>query len=174
MRPCWARSTHRGRKDTNGRAVPTSYRIEGGSLVQKVTTTTDTAFPVVADPKVSYGWNIYIKFNKTEVKNLKNKVAYADSAVGLCGLLVNPVAAIGCASPHRCSHQEDPACVGIRRRPQALRGTLCHVQRFLQRCQALQVLRLESGLAGSRAARPGAPLGSRFAVALNSAASSIS
>jgi hypothetical protein len=84
-------------KDANGKAVPTSYRIEGGSLVQKVTTTTGTAFPVVADPKVSYGWNIYIKFNKTEVKNLKNKVAYADSAVGLCGLLVNPVAAIGCA-----------------------------------------------------------------------------
>ncbi|MBL1081402.1 hypothetical protein JK359_05320 [Streptomyces actinomycinicus] len=84
-------------KDADGKAVPTAYRIEGRSIVQTVTTTDSTAFPVVADPTVSYGWNIYIKFNKNEVKRLNNKVQYADSAVVLCGLLINPVAAVGCA-----------------------------------------------------------------------------
>ncbi|MBT1096449.1 hypothetical protein ACF063_33540 [Streptomyces chartreusis] len=84
-------------KDATGKAVPTAYRIEGGSLVQKVTTTDATAFPVVADPKVSVGWNVYIKFSKAEVKALKSKVAHADTSVAMCGLLVNPVASVGCA-----------------------------------------------------------------------------
>ncbi|MFB6934109.1 hypothetical protein [Streptomyces chartreusis] len=84
-------------KDATGKAVPTAYRIEGASLVQKVTTTDATAFPVVADPKVSVGWNVYIKFSKAEVKALKSKVAHADTSVAMCGLLVNPVASVGCA-----------------------------------------------------------------------------
>ncbi|OUE18908.1 hypothetical protein BFL36_12770 [Clavibacter michiganensis] len=41
--PAWAR-------DANGSAVPTSYRIDGSALVQSVTLTSATAFPVVADP----------------------------------------------------------------------------------------------------------------------------
>jgi len=84
-------------KDANGEAVPTTYRLEGGALVQKVETTTDTAFPVVADPKVSFGWNMYLKFNKNEVKALNNKVQYADTAAAACTLLIHPAAAVGCA-----------------------------------------------------------------------------
>lgn len=84
-------------KDANGKSVPTSYRVEGGALVQKVTTTADTAFPVVADPKVSVGWNVYLKFSKAEVKALNNKIQYADTSVAACAALVNPFAAIGCA-----------------------------------------------------------------------------
>ncbi|WP_050507609.1 MULTISPECIES: hypothetical protein [Streptomyces] len=38
-------------KDANGNPVPTSYRIDGNTLVQSVRTTDSTAFPVVADPK---------------------------------------------------------------------------------------------------------------------------
>jgi hypothetical protein len=41
--PAWA-------LDANGAAVPTSYTIDGSTLVQSVTLTTATAFPVVADP----------------------------------------------------------------------------------------------------------------------------
>lgn len=37
-------------KDANGRSVPTSYRIDGGALVQTVGFDRNTAFPVVADP----------------------------------------------------------------------------------------------------------------------------
>ncbi|MGV2914786.1 hypothetical protein [Streptomyces alfalfae] len=38
-------------KDATGKPVPTSYRIEGGELVQSVHTDASTAYPVVADPK---------------------------------------------------------------------------------------------------------------------------
>lgn len=41
--PAWA-------KDANGNAVPTSYRVEGRDLVQTISFTSKTAFPVVADP----------------------------------------------------------------------------------------------------------------------------
>ncbi|WP_162688772.1 hypothetical protein [Streptomyces sp. ICC4] len=37
-------------KDANGKSVPTSYQVEGNTLVQSVQTTGATAFPVVADP----------------------------------------------------------------------------------------------------------------------------
>lgn len=47
--PAWA-------KDANGRAVDTSYRVDGGTLVQSVEYEDSTAFPVVADPKVTWGW----------------------------------------------------------------------------------------------------------------------
>ncbi|WP_367141165.1 MULTISPECIES: hypothetical protein [Streptomyces] len=38
-------------KDARGNPVPTSYRIDGNTLIQSVQTTDSTAFPVVADPK---------------------------------------------------------------------------------------------------------------------------
>ncbi|WP_050512536.1 hypothetical protein [Streptomyces rimosus] len=38
-------------KDAHGNPVPTSYRVDGTTLVQTVRTTDSTAFPVVADPK---------------------------------------------------------------------------------------------------------------------------
>ncbi|MEU4116433.1 hypothetical protein AB0F71_18285 [Kitasatospora sp. NPDC028055] len=42
-------------KDARGNPVATGYRLEGDNLVQTVETTKDTAFPVVADPKVTWG-----------------------------------------------------------------------------------------------------------------------
>ncbi|RSO10727.1 hypothetical protein DMH18_11235 [Streptomyces sp. WAC 06783] len=38
-------------KDATGKPVPTSYRIDGNTLVQTVQIADSTAFPVVADPK---------------------------------------------------------------------------------------------------------------------------
>ncbi|MDK1472739.1 hypothetical protein QNO07_04735 [Streptomyces sp. 549] len=46
-------------KDANGRPVPTSYRLEGNTVIQTVETSRDTAFPVVADPKITFGAGIY-------------------------------------------------------------------------------------------------------------------
>ncbi len=40
-------------KDAHGNAVPTSYRVEGSTLIQHVNFTAQTAFPVVADPTPS-------------------------------------------------------------------------------------------------------------------------
>ncbi|MFJ1734381.1 hypothetical protein [Streptomyces sp. NPDC088254] len=64
-------------KDDNGLSVPTSYRMEGDTLVQEFQPTPSTVFPVVADPKVSFGRGVYIKFNKSEAKSVAR---YADAS----------------------------------------------------------------------------------------------
>ncbi|QNP72621.1 DNRLRE domain-containing protein [Streptomyces roseirectus] len=53
-------------RDADGKAVPTSYRVEGDKLVQTVDFSAATAFPVVVDPKLTFGLNIY--FNATSVE----------------------------------------------------------------------------------------------------------
>ncbi|MCX5151822.1 hypothetical protein OHB36_34600 [Streptomyces sp. NBC_00320] len=42
-------------KDANGKAVPTSYSLDGNTLVQAIETGPDTAYPVVADPHYTWG-----------------------------------------------------------------------------------------------------------------------
>ncbi|MFE5539422.1 hypothetical protein ACFQ78_27230 [Streptomyces sp. NPDC056519] len=42
-------------KDAHGKPVSTSYALEGGTLVQRIETNSDTAFPVVVDPKFTWG-----------------------------------------------------------------------------------------------------------------------
>ncbi|MFJ8478354.1 hypothetical protein [Kitasatospora sp. NPDC094011] len=46
-------------QDANGNALPTSYRIDGTTLVQTVEFNQNTAFPVIADPWYNPGtWNL--------------------------------------------------------------------------------------------------------------------
>ncbi|MGF1431682.1 hypothetical protein [Kitasatospora sp. LaBMicrA B282] len=47
-------------KDANGAPVATSYRVEGGALIQTIAFDQNTAFPVVADP----WWNTAWKYTK--------------------------------------------------------------------------------------------------------------
>ncbi len=53
--------------DANGAAVPTRYLVAGDTLIQVIDFDSTTAFPVVADPSVSLGWWIYIKYSKADV-----------------------------------------------------------------------------------------------------------
>ncbi|MFF0220524.1 hypothetical protein [Streptomyces vinaceus] len=56
-------------KDARGNDLPTSYRLEGDTVVQDVATDNGTAYPVVADPKFTWGiatGTAY--FNKKETK----------------------------------------------------------------------------------------------------------
>lgn len=58
-------------KDANGEAVPTSYKLDGNDIVQNVETNDKTAFPVVADPKITWGivtGTVY--FKKSETKKI--------------------------------------------------------------------------------------------------------
>lgn len=60
IEPAWA-------KDADGNPVATRYRIAGDTLIQEVTTTAATEFPVVADPKINqYWWGGSIDFTKSE------------------------------------------------------------------------------------------------------------
>ena len=60
INPAWA-------VDANGKAVPTSYSVSGLTVTQTVNTASVKAWPVVADPTVSFGWVVYIHFFHAEV-----------------------------------------------------------------------------------------------------------
>ncbi|MDF3297513.1 hypothetical protein [Streptomyces tropicalis] len=64
-------------KDANGKAVPTSYTVEGNTITQTVTPDSDTAFPVVADPK--WTWGIIsgtVYFNKKETAHVASNAGF--------------------------------------------------------------------------------------------------
>ncbi|MFF3646953.1 DNRLRE domain-containing protein [Streptomyces sp. NPDC002564] len=75
--------------DANGTAVPTSYRIEGTKLVQKVDFDSGTAFPVVADPRISFGWGVYLAARGMEWKAWSSAIVTA----GYAGMLYTCTAA---------------------------------------------------------------------------------
>jgi hypothetical protein len=80
-------------KDANGKPVRTSYKLDGNQLIQTIDTNAKTAFPVVADPTVSLGWAVYVRWNKDEVHNVATKIA-GGVAVGdfLCDQIPNHTA----------------------------------------------------------------------------------
>lgn len=84
-------------KDAAGKPIPTSYRIDGDTLVQTVAFDGGTSFPVVADPH--YTWGIItgtVYFNKTETRDL----AYGGgAAIAILGAItkVMPVTVSGIA-----------------------------------------------------------------------------
>ncbi|WP_327358311.1 hypothetical protein [Streptomyces sp. NBC_01304] len=65
-------------KDANGKPVETSYRLDGDGIVQTVEANEGTAFPVVADPKFTWGivtGTAY--FSKGETKKIADNGALA-------------------------------------------------------------------------------------------------
>lgn len=75
--------------DANGAVVPTHYEIDGGTLVQVVShLTSDTVYPVIADPKISFGWKIYYKYSKSETKTYAGYTPYGTIASGICPFLL--------------------------------------------------------------------------------------
>jgi hypothetical protein len=86
--------------DANGDAVPTHYEIEGSSIIQVVEHET-AAYPVTADPKVSFGWSIYLKYSKKEVKDFKSKggvIGAATLVAAVCKALPNSIVMAICAA----------------------------------------------------------------------------
>ncbi|GGY04418.1 hypothetical protein [Streptomyces hiroshimensis] len=71
-------------KDAHGKPVATSYKLDGNQLVQHVEINKGTAFPVVADPKITWG-NVTgtAYFTKSETKNIAIYGATAALSVGL-------------------------------------------------------------------------------------------
>lgn len=92
LNPAWAR-------DAANVTVPTSYTVNAaGQLVQTIEHA-GAAYPVTADPSVSFGWFIYVRYSKSEVHNA---VTYAQ-AYGLryftsrmCGMIPNSIIRYAC------------------------------------------------------------------------------
>ncbi|MBX7266013.1 hypothetical protein KIF24_08215 [Micromonospora sp. Llam7] len=74
-------------KDASGRYLPTSYTLNGSTLVQ-TTDTAGAAFPVVADPKLTYGFGVYLNMFGWEAR------AYAIAAIAVGGTAL----AVGCTA----------------------------------------------------------------------------
>jgi hypothetical protein len=100
--------------DADGQPVDTEYRIEGDTLVQVISPDADTAFPVVADPRVVYSWwGFTVYYNKSETVTIASGSAACAALTVLipdptvtkvvaatCGLLA--VWAADAASRGRC------------------------------------------------------------------------
>lgn len=78
--------------DAAGRSLPTSYRLQGTTLVQEIDTS-EATFPVVADPSFSLGWDwsagtiAYWKYNRTETRAIATESNSGPQALStfMCG-----------------------------------------------------------------------------------------
>jgi hypothetical protein len=57
--------------DATGASVGTNYRVVGNTVIQEVDHRVEgITYPVVADPSVSLGWRIYVRYSPAETKSL--------------------------------------------------------------------------------------------------------
>lgn len=70
-------------KDAAGHTVPTRFEVQGDRLVQVVEVTPETHFPVVADPKLTYGWGVYLNMTGYEIKSIGSAFFVGGGTVGI-------------------------------------------------------------------------------------------
>lgn len=87
--------------DANGTKVPTHFETNGRTLTQVVDHTSGHfAYPIVADPSISFGWSIYLRYSKQEVRNLKQQGVFNSYGIlwgVLCSRLPNNYLVAGCS-----------------------------------------------------------------------------
>jgi len=54
--------------DSNGNSVPTAFKLRGDSLIQTLEHS-GAEYPVVADPSISFGWGVYMRWDLSEDKS---------------------------------------------------------------------------------------------------------
>lgn len=86
--------------DAVGNKVPTHYEVHDGALVQIVNHRGAT-YPVVADPSISFGWYVYVRYSKSEVQQISITATQAGNMAALaltCYLLglANPALSVVC------------------------------------------------------------------------------
>ncbi|MFE0461409.1 hypothetical protein ACFW1A_19390 [Kitasatospora sp. NPDC058965] len=102
--------------DADGRALPTSFTVDGDTVTQHVDTR-GAAFPVVADPHYTWGWitgTVY--FNKSETAHM---AANAGFAAGIFAFAPAPFNLIGAAVAGNISRvawnaSSDGKCVKVK------------------------------------------------------------
>lgn len=68
--------------DANGEAVPTSFRIEGDTLIQTVDLSSTTAYPIIADPdRGTEWWGVWTRYTKSETKSLATAVKSSNATM---------------------------------------------------------------------------------------------
>lgn len=87
-------------KDAAGAAVKTRYRLDGTTIVQVLEPAADAAYPIVADPSVSAGWVIYVRYKKNEVRD---KLDYVSNQSMFAAFLCAPVARLTALGAALCA-----------------------------------------------------------------------
>jgi hypothetical protein len=68
--------------DADGTPVETDYRIDGSTLVQRVEHV-GARYPVVADPKITFGWSVYLYMTGAEIASLGSALVVGGGAAGI-------------------------------------------------------------------------------------------
>ncbi len=89
-------------KDANGKVLKTGYSVEGSRLTQTIDTNASTAFPVVADPKFTWGTiSGTAYFNKSETRTIAYGGATALAVLTAIGgpfdLVIDPILGLAVA-----------------------------------------------------------------------------
>ncbi|MFJ8472004.1 hypothetical protein [Kitasatospora sp. NPDC094011] len=104
-------------KDATGKSLHTSYRLDGNTLVQSVETDRNTAYPVVADPKWTWGWvtgTVY--FDKNETGHTAADSAFVAAAFAFAPPPFDVYGVLNAANISRVAWnaQNDNQCVKIK------------------------------------------------------------
>lgn len=78
--------------DANGKKLATAFKLDGLNLTQ-TTDTTAAAFPTVVDPRISFGWGVYLSMNGFEL-NASRLAAATVIGGGSYALCTSPILAI--------------------------------------------------------------------------------
>jgi len=71
--------------DANGEPVATRYTVDGNTVTQHVEFSSDSAFPIVADPHIKWHWyGPGLMFNRTETGRIRNRAAAAALFAAIC------------------------------------------------------------------------------------------
>lgn len=71
--------------DAEGKRVPTTFEFSGGELTQRIHPTTNVTYPVVADPRLTYGLGIYLNLYGGEIKALATAIIGAGGTAIMVG-----------------------------------------------------------------------------------------
>ena len=86
--------------DANNKKLPTHYAVKGSSVVQTIDTR-GAAYPVVADPWVTFGWNIYLHLEPWFQKSLLG-AGVTGAATMIAALICTPSIAGGPVAVAAC------------------------------------------------------------------------
>lgn len=86
--------------DADGTDVATHYTVEGSGLTQHVEHSQADSYPITADPSYSFGWKVYVKYSKTETRNIAGWTPYGTIVSGVCPFIpgFGKVAASSCVA----------------------------------------------------------------------------
>ncbi len=102
--------------DANGKKLPTRFKVKGDTITQVVDIDETTAYPVVADPRFTWGWvSGTVYFNKAETESLCLGAIAALSGMSLRAIWVPILYAIaGTIAAFSCTAHWVGMCIKVK------------------------------------------------------------